>query len=89
MSLGAASVAVPVTVERPSGPVVAAALGRWLGLVGGTLAAAFTALVLAGRLAAALPPAVAPLLAAAGALAGVWVLAALIRRTGGADRAPR
>jgi DNA-binding IclR family transcriptional regulator len=27
MSLGAASVAVPVTVERPSGPVVAAALG--------------------------------------------------------------
>jgi DNA-binding IclR family transcriptional regulator len=27
MSLGAASVAVPVTVERPSGPVVVAALG--------------------------------------------------------------
>ena len=27
MSMGAASVAVPVTVERPSGPVVAAALG--------------------------------------------------------------
>jgi hypothetical protein len=67
------------------GPVVAATLRRWLGLVGGTLAAAFAALALAGSLAAALPPAIAPLLAAAGALAGIWLLAALIRRAGGGD----
>ena len=87
--LGAVDLIARTRGAHVQGPVVAAALGRWLGLVGGTLAAAFAALALAGRLAAALPPAVAPLLAAAGALAGVWVLAALIRRTGGADRAPR
>lgn len=87
--LGAVDLIARTRGAHVQGPVVAAALGRWLGLVGGTLAAAFTALVLAGRLAAALPPAVAPLLAAAGALAGVWVLAALIRRAGGADGAPR
>jgi hypothetical protein len=71
------------------GPVVAATLGRWLALVGGTLAAALVALALAGSLATALPPAVAPLLAAAGALVGIWVLAALIRRAGGGDEATR
>ncbi len=64
------------------GPVVAATLGRWLALVGGTVAAALVALALAGGLAVALPSTVAPLLAAAGALAGIWVLAALIRRAG-------
>jgi hypothetical protein len=87
--LGAVDLIARTRGAHVLGPVVAATLGRWLGLVGGTLAAAFAALLLAGSLAAALPPAIAPLLAAAGALAGVWVLAALIRRAGGGDGATR
>jgi hypothetical protein len=87
--LGAADLIALTRGAHVQGPVVATTLGRWLGLVGGTLAAALAALALAGRFAAMLPPAVAPLLAAAGALAGVWVLAALIRRAGGGDEAAR
>ena len=86
--LGAVDLIARTRDAHLEGPVVAATLGRWLALVGGTLAAALVALPLAGSLAAALPPAVAPPLAAAGALAGIWVLAALIRR-GGGDEATR
>lgn len=60
--------------------VVRAALGRWIGLGAGALVAAMLALALATILAAALPAVAAPLLAAGGALGGVLVLAALIRR---------
>lgn len=83
--LGAVDLIARTRGAERHGPVVAAALGRWLALVGGTVAAAFAALAVAGSLAAALPPAVAPLLGAGGALVGVWVLAALIRRAGGRD----
>jgi hypothetical protein len=87
--LGAVDLIARTRGAHRQGPVVAATLGRWLTLVGGTVAAAFAALALAGSLAAALPPAVAPLLAAGGGLAGVWVLAALVRRAGGRDEAAR
>lgn len=87
--LGAVDLIARTRGAHRQGPVVAATLGRWLALVGGTVAAAFAALTLAGSLAAALPPAVAPLLAAGGALAGVWVLAALVRRADGRAGAAR
>ena len=87
--LGAVDLIARTRGAHVQGPVVAATIGRWLALVGGTLAAALAALALAGRLAGALPPAVAPVLAAAGALTGVWVLAALIRRAGGGDETAR
>lgn len=87
--LGAVDLIARTRGAHLEGPVVAATLGRWLALVGGTVAAALAALALAGGLASALPPVVAPLLAAAGALAGIWVLAALIRRAGAGGGAAR
>jgi xanthosine utilization system XapX-like protein len=67
------------TVE---GVVVGSALGRWVGLGAGTLVTAMLAMALAASLAAALPAGASPLLAGAGALGCVWVVAALIRRAG-------
>ena len=65
------------------GRVVGATLGRFLGLGVGALAAALLAMTLATVLATVLTSAAAPLLAAAGALAFVWSLAALVRRAAG------
>jgi hypothetical protein len=60
--------------------VVRSALGRWIGLGAGVLVAAMPAMALATLLAPALPAVASPLLAAAGALGSVLVLAALLRR---------
>jgi hypothetical protein len=57
-------------------------LGRWIALGAGALAAAMLAAALATSAAAAVPGAASPLLAAAGALGCVWVLATLVRRAG-------
>ena len=62
------------------GGVVHSALGRWIGLGAGAFVAATLAMTLATLFATALPAAASPLLAAAGALGSVWVLAAIIRR---------
>ncbi len=62
------------------GGVVPSALGRWLGLGVGAFAAAMVAMALATLVATALPAVASPLLAAAGALGSVWVLAAILRR---------
>jgi hypothetical protein len=60
--------------------VVRSALGRWAGLGLGVVLTAMLALAMAGPLAAVLPVAVSPPMAAAGALASVLIVAALIRR---------
>ena len=59
------------------GRVVGATLGRFIALGAGALAAAMLAMALATGIATALTSTAAPLLAAAGALALVWSLAAL------------
>jgi len=64
------------------GPVVRSALGRWMGLGIGVFAAATLAVGMAGSLAAVLPHSVSPVVAAAGALASVLILAVLVRRAG-------
>jgi hypothetical protein len=64
------------------GGVVHSALGRWIGLGAGAFVAAMLAMALATLFATALPAVASPLLAAAGALGSVWVLAAIIRRAG-------
>jgi hypothetical protein len=65
------------TVE---GGVVRSMLGRWIGLATGVGVIAILTAALAGPLAATLPDAVSPLLAAAGALVSVLIVAALVRR---------
>ncbi|HEY7038263.1 MAG TPA: hypothetical protein VID28_05395 [Methylomirabilota bacterium] len=65
------------TVE---GSVVRRALGRWIGLGLGVGVVAIPLAATSSALAASVPDAAAPLLAAAGALASVLILAALVRR---------
>lgn len=60
--------------------VVRSALGRWVGLGLGVVMTAMLTLAMAGPLAGILPVAASPLVAAAGALASVLIVAALIRR---------
>ena len=60
--------------------IVRSHLGRWTGFGAATLGAAALAMVLAGALATPMPPAVAPLLAAAGALGIVATIAIIITR---------
>jgi hypothetical protein len=62
------------------GGIVRSALGRWVGLWAGTLVTAMAATALATFLSTGLPAGAAPLLAAAGALGSVWVVAGLFRR---------
>jgi xanthosine utilization system XapX-like protein len=64
------------------GGVVRAALGRWAVLGAGSLLTVILTMELAARLAGALPAVASPLLAVAGALGSVLVLAALCRRAG-------
>jgi hypothetical protein len=64
------------------GPVIRSALGRWIGLGIGVFAAAMLAVGMAGSLAAVLPHALSPVVAAAGAFASVLILAVLVRRAG-------
>ena len=65
------------TVE---GSVVRAALQQWIAVGLGVLAAAIVTLTLAGPLAPILPHAASPLVAAAGGLASVVIVATLVRR---------
>ena len=62
------------------GSVVRAALGRWLALGLGVLAAAVVTLTAAGPLAAILPEAWSPLVAAGGGLGCVLIVTSLVRR---------
>lgn len=78
--LQAVDLAGRVREATVDGGVVFSALGPWIGLWAGALVAATLALALAAVLATALPAAAAPLLAAAGALGSILILAALIRR---------
>jgi len=69
------------------GGVVQSALRRWIVLGAGAFVAAMLAMALATLFATALPAGASPLLAAAGALGSVWVLAVMIRRAHtGAER---
>jgi hypothetical protein len=60
--------------------VILSEIGRWIGLGVGVLVAAVLAWALANSLAAMLPPVASPLLAAAGSLGTVLILAVLIVR---------
>lgn len=81
--LGAVDVSAHARGASLHGRVVGATLGRFVALGAGALAVAMLALALATAVATALTSTVAPFLAAAGALAFVWSLAALVRRAGG------
>lgn len=96
--LGGADLAGRARGATVRGRVVGATVARWVVLGAGAGVAATLALTLATVLATALPSAVSPLLAGGGALAGIWILAALVRhaadRSSGsavrsADRPPR
>jgi hypothetical protein len=80
--LEAVDLACRVRGATVDGGVVRSVLGRWIALGAGALAAAMLAAALATSAAAAVPGAASPLLAAAGALGCVWVLATLVRRAG-------
>ena len=64
------------------GPVLGRTVGRWIALGAGSLLAATLAMELAAAAAATVPAIASPLLAAAGGLGSVLVVAALFRRTG-------
>jgi hypothetical protein len=81
--LGAVDLSARARGASLHGRVVGATLGRFVGLGAGALAAALLAMALATGMASALTSTTAPLLAAAGALAFVWSLAALVRRAAG------
>ena len=78
--LEAADLAIRVRAASVEGGVVRWALARWVGLGAGVFVAAVLAVALAGSLAPTLPDATSPLLAAAGALVSVLILASLVRR---------
>lgn len=78
--LEAVDLACRVRGATLDGGVVRSVLGRWIALATGTFGAATLAMALATFFAGAVPAAASPLLAAAGALGSVWVLAAIIRR---------
>jgi hypothetical protein len=78
--LEAADLSARVHRATVQGGVVRAALGRWLALGFGVLAVTIVTLTTAGPLARILPQAVSPLVAAAGGLASVLIVAALVRR---------
>jgi xanthosine utilization system XapX-like protein len=80
--LEAVDLACRVRGATVNGGVVRSVLGRWIALGTGTFVAAMLAMALATFFAAAVPAAASPLLAAAGALGSVWVLATLVRRAG-------
>jgi hypothetical protein len=61
-------------------PVVRTHLARWAGFAAATLAAAVLSIGIASALAAPMPPVIAPLLAAAGALGVLAALATIIAR---------
>jgi len=81
--LGAVDLSARARGASLHGRVVGTTLGRFIGLGAGALAAALLAMALATGVATALTSTAAPLLAAAGALAFVWSLAALVRRAAG------
>lgn len=64
------------------GPVLGRTVARWTALGAGSLLAATLAMELAAAAAEALPVMASPLLAAAGGLGSVLVLAAILRRAG-------
>ena len=80
--LEAVDLACRVRGATVDGAVVRSVLGRWIALGIGAFVAAMLAMALATVFAAAVPAAASPLLAAAGALGSVWVLATLVRRAG-------
>jgi hypothetical protein len=80
--LEAVDLACRVRGATVTGGVVRAVLARWIVLGAGTFVAAMLAMALATFFAAAVPAAASPLLAAAGALGSVWILATLVRRAG-------
>jgi hypothetical protein len=80
--LAAADLAVRAHRASIHGPVLATTLARWSALAAGSFLTATLAMELAAVLARALPAMASPLLAAAGGLGSVLVLAALVRRAG-------
>ena len=80
--LGAVDLARRARGATVHGPVVGATLVRWIALGAGSFLAAPLAMGLAAAVAGTLPAAASPLLAAAGGLGSVLVLAALLRRAG-------
>jgi hypothetical protein len=81
--LGAADLAGRARGAAVRGRVVGATVGRWVTLGAGAAVAATVVMTLATVLATVLPSAISPLLAAGGALAGVWILSALVRHAAG------
>jgi hypothetical protein len=81
--LGAADLTGRARGAAVRGPVVGATVGRWVMLGAAAAVAATVAMMLAAVLATTLPSEASPLLAAGGALAGVWILAALVRHAAG------
>ena len=86
--LGAADLACRGRDGTVAAAVVRAELATWLGVGAAALGAVVLALILAGSVAPALPPAAAPLVAAAATLGIVSVLAALISRGARATARP-
>jgi len=80
--LGAVDLARSARGATVHGPVVGATLVRWMALGAGSFLAATLAMELAAAVAVTLPAVASPLLAAAGGLGSVLVLAALFRRAG-------
>ncbi len=80
--LEAVDLACRVRGATVNGGVVRSVLGRWIALGTGAFVVAMLAMALATVFAAALPAVASPLLAAAGALGSVWILATLVRRAG-------
>jgi hypothetical protein len=70
-------------------PVIRSHLGRWTGFGAATLGAAALLVAVASALAAPMPSAVAPILAAAGALGVVAIIAVFVTRAAARPSAPR
>ena len=69
--------------------VIRSHLGRWTGFGAATLGAAALLVAVASALAAPMPPAVAPILAAAGALGVVAIIAVFVTRAAARPSTPR
>jgi hypothetical protein len=69
--------------------VIRSHLGRWTGFGAATLGAAVLLVAVATALAAPMPPAVAPILAAAGALGVVAIIAVFVTRAAARPSTPR
>lgn len=80
--LGAVDLAGRARGATVHGPVLGTTLAPWIALGAGSFLAATLAMELAAALAGTLPAMASPLLAAAGALVSVLILAALFRRAG-------